>query len=397
MLFLDLDGFKNVNDSLGHEVGDGLLVAAAERIEASVRLGDTVARLGGDEFTVLLEDVTGVGEAIGVADRIAAKLSSPFELAGEEVLVTSSVGISVSATAHDRPEDLMREADLAMYRAKETGKAHHRVFEENMGAEARDRLKLAGDLRRAIDGDEFRIYYQPLVVLDGERRVAGMEALLRWEHPDRGLLVPSQFLPVAEETGLILPIGMWVLEEACEQANAWRKEWPEGPPPMLCVNLSAKQMQAPDLVEDVSRILARTGLPPECLDLEITGDALAGDGGALASRLRELKALGVKLTVDDLGGQDASLSLPRRLPVDFLKIDRSVIDGLGRNPEDAAVTSAFIDLADAFGVTVIAEGIENAEQISRLREMGCKLGQGYHFSPPVPVPEVPWLRALRGA
>ena len=395
VLFLDFDGFKNVNDSLGHEVGDRLLVVAAGRIEASVRLGDTVARLGGDEFTILLEDVTGVEEAIGVADRIAAELSRPFELAGEELLITSSVGISISATAHDRPEDLMRDADLAMYRAKETGKAHYRVFEEGMGAEARGRLKLAGELRRALDRNEFSIYYQPLVMLDGEGRVAGMEALLRWEHPGRGLLVPSGFLPVAEETGLILPIGLWVLEEACGQANSWREERPGVPPPMLCVNLSAKQLQAPDLVEDVARILKSTGLPPGCLNLEVTGSALVSDGGALAARLRELKGLGVKLTVDDLGGQDASLSLPRRLPVDFLKIDRSVIDGLVRNPEDAAVTSAFIDLARAFGVGVIAEGIENADQISRLREMGCELGQGFHFSPPVPIPDAPWFQERR--
>ncbi len=396
VLFLDLDGFKNVNDSLGHEVGDRLLVAAAGRLEGSVRIGDTVARLGGDEFTVLLEDVRGVEEAVRVADRIAAELASPFELGGEELLVTSSVGISVSTTPDDRPEDLMRDADLAMYRAKETGKAHYRVFEEGMGAEARGRLKLAGELRRALEKEEFSIHYQPLVMLDDEGRVAGMEALLRWEHPGRGLLVPSSFLPVAEETGLILPIGLWVLEEACKQANSWREQRPDGSPPMLCVNLSTKQMQAPDLVDDVARILARMGLPPWCLNLEITGDALAGDGGALADRLRELKGLGVKLTVDDLGGEGASLSLPRRLPVDFLKIDRSVIDGLVSNPEDAAVASAFIDLAGALGVGVIAEGIENADQISRLREMGCELGQGYHFSPPVPITDAPWLRESRG-
>ena len=401
VLFMDLDGFKVVNDSLGHEKGDELLVVAARRLEGCVRLGDTVARLGGDEFTVLLEDVTGVAEAVMIAERAAVALAEPFELAGEEVLVSASIGIALSNSPADSPEDLMRDADLAMYRAKETGKARYEVFAPELGAMATRRLGMAGELRRALERGELRIHYQPIVSLaDAEHRIVAMEALLRWEHPERGLLSPDEFIPLAEETGLILPIGRQTLMMACHQAGEWRELLPDGAAPQLCVNLSAKQLRSPDLRESVLDALDGSGLRPRDLCLEVSGDdlvrAISSDARGTLGKLRSLEETGVCLVVDDLGAGRYSLSLPSRLPAGYFKIDRAVVAGLGQDGISEAVALAVTGLAGASGAAVVAEGVETEDQLALLTGMGCGFAQGYLFSPPIPHPEATKLLPCGG-
>lgn len=388
MVFLDLDDFKVVNDSLGHKAGDDLLVEAAERLGACLRPEDTLARLGGDEFVVLLEDVVGRGEATEVAARVAGALRGPFSLgAHEDVFVSASVGIALGGGAEDRPagvpEELLRRADMAMYEAKRKGKAHHEVFEQRMNVAALERLRVGTDLRRAIERGEFRVHYQPEVSLKtGE--VVGFEALVRWEHPEQGLISPARFIPVAEETGMIVPIGRWVLEEACRQAKEWREQRPNGPPLVMSVNLSARQFGHPDLVRDVAHTLGETGLDPGCLVLEITESAVMEDARSTIDTLKELKSLGVSLAIDDFGTGYSSLSYLRRFPVDYLKIDRSFVDGLGEHPEDTVLVSGIVDLANALGLKVVAEGVETEEQLALLRKMGCDLAQGYRFARPLP-------------
>ncbi len=383
VLFLDLDGFKVVNDSLGHHVGDQLLVAVAERLRVYSRPGDTVARLGGDEFAFLLEDIADQSDAVRVAERITDALRASFAVSGREVHATASVGIVISGAGGDDPARLLRDADVAMYRAKAKGKARYEVFDARMGADALRRLEAEADLRQAIERREFRVYYQPRVeIVSGH--IVGMEALVRWDHPRRGLLSPAEFIPLAEETGLILPIGRRVLAEACGQARAWRDRYPGDPRLLMSVNLSVRQFQHPDLVEEITQVLRETGLAAGSLKLEITESVLMEDAAANTIMLRRLEALGVRLEIDDFGTGYSSLGYLKRFPVDVLKIDRSFVAGLGRDPEDTAIVQAMISLAHTLGLAVTAEGVETTDQLACLRDMGCELGQGYLFSEPLP-------------
>lgn len=384
VLFLDLDRFKIVNDSLGHEVGDELLKAVGRRLQRCLRPEDTAARIGGNEFVVLLEDIASASYAVRVAERIIAALRTPFDVAGHEMVVTTSIGIALSSHGHGA-SDLLRDADVAMYRAKDKGKARYQVFDPSMNALAMRRLELENQLRRGIERGELRVYHQPKVeISDG--RVVGMEALVRWEHPERGLIPPAEFVALAEETGLILPLGRWVLEEACRQAKEWQELYSDCRPTMS-VNLSARQLQQPNLLEEISEVLGATELEPCGLVLEITESVIMEDAEANIATLEGLKGLGVKLAIDDFGTGYSSLAYLKRFPVDVIKIDRSFVHGLGVSPKEAAIVQAVIDLAEALGLEPIAEGIESAEQARQLLEMGCYVGQGYHFTRPLPSTE----------
>jgi diguanylate cyclase (GGDEF)-like protein/PAS domain S-box-containing protein len=390
VLFMDLDNFKVVNDSLGHEVGDQLLVAVAERLNTCLRPEDTAARLGGDEFTILVEDIASAGEAVQIAERIADILRPPIALEEQEVFATVSTGIALNSPAQEQPADLLRHADLAMYRAKHRGKARYEVFEPSMDAKAVERLILETGLRRALVRQQFRVYYQPIVALENGK-VAGVEALVRWEHPQRGLLLPEEFLPVAEETGLIVRIGQWVLREAGKQARIWQERYPGTPPLTISVNLSPRQFFHPELVAEV---LEESEINPASLQLEITEGAMVTNGTSSTDRrLRNLKRMGVQLAIDDFGLGYSSLSYLKRFPVDFLKIDRSFIAGLGGEPngvstKDTEITKAMIELTHALGLRVIAEGVETSEQLARLRDMECDFAQGNYFSEPLPSEEL---------
>jgi diguanylate cyclase (GGDEF)-like protein/PAS domain S-box-containing protein len=383
VLFLDLDRFKVINDSLGHNVGDELLVAVAGRLREAVRPSDTVARLGGDEFVVVCEDIAGVDDATRIAQRIADALSRAFDLNGEEVVLATSVGIALSSEPDDTPESLLRDADAAMYRAKEGGRNRYEVFDSSMRVEAVERLELEQALRRALGRSEFRLFYQP--VLDVETgTIVGVEALLRWEHPERGLLRPAEFISLAEETGLILPIGRWALQEACRQAQRWRQANPSRPPLTVAVNLSARQLAQPDVADMVAQALESTGTDPSQVWLEITESVLTGDTEATVGALRALKALGVRLSVDDFGTGYSSLLYLKRFPVDTLKVDRSFVAGLGTHPDDTAIVAGVVGLAQTLGLTAVAEGVETEEQRAALLALGCDLAQGYLFGHPEP-------------
>ncbi len=386
MLFLDLDRFKVVNDSLGHDAGDELLVAVAERLRGCLRPEDTVARLGGDEFVVLLEDVGDRGYAERVSERIAEALRGPVDLEGNETYVTASIGVVLNEAGHARPPEMLRDADIAMYAAKDAGKARHEVFDEGMKARAHRRLELENRLRRAIEREELRVHYQPKVDLSSGA-VVGMEALVRWQDPERGLIYPAEFVPLAEETGLILPLGRWVLGEACRQAKEWRERYPGADSLTVAVNLSAKQFQQPNLAEEVDRALGGTGLDPGALILEITEGVLMEKAQSNMETLRGMKTLGVKVAIDDFGTGYSSLGYLKRFPVDMIKVDRSFVCGLGQDTEDTAIVETVLLLARALGLRAVAEGIETAEQMEELRALGCPVGQGYYFARPMPSDE----------
>jgi diguanylate cyclase (GGDEF)-like protein/PAS domain S-box-containing protein len=381
ILFMDLDGFKVVNDSLGHDTGDRLLAEVAKRLEGCLRPEDTLARFGGDEFTVLIEDVEVPDGAVRVAERILEELREPFSLDGRELYVATSIGVAQGSDGTSGSEELMRAADTAMYRAKEGGSGYE-VFDATMHERAIDRLNLENDLRRAIEEDEFVVHYQPIVSLQtGE--LWGMEALVRWDHPERGLLNPDEFVPVAEESGLVVPMGELVLEEACRRAVEWQREFHLTPPLAVSVNLSGRQLRRPDLHKVVGQALAETGLPASSLGLDITETVYIGALEANTAALDRLMALGVRVSLDDFGSGYSSLSYLKRLPADILKIDRSFTRGLGLEAEDTATVQTVVDLAHILGMEVVAEGVEIAEQETLLREMGCDLGQGFHFSEPL--------------
>jgi diguanylate cyclase (GGDEF)-like protein/PAS domain S-box-containing protein len=382
VMFLDLDNFKVVNDSLGHQIGDELLIAVATRLATCLRSQDTAARIGGDEFTILLEDVASMSDVLLVADRITEQFQQPFMLEGHEIYTSTSIGIALSTPGKDQPGGLLRDADIAMYRAKSRGKAHYEVFDHTMNSRAMERLELETDLRRAIERNEFRVYYQPIVQLD-TNKIVEVEALVRWEHPRRGLVAPAQFIPLAEETGLILPIGKWVLEEACRQVQQWQTEYPETEPLVVSVNLSARQFQHPRLAAEIAETLFHTGLDPAHLKLEITESVMMQDAKATIGTLWELKELGIQLAVDDFGTGYSSLAYLKRFPIDILKIDRSFVDRLGRDPEDTAIVRAVITLAKTLNLAVTGEGIETIEQVLQLQALGCERGQGYYFAKPL--------------
>ncbi|MGH9940735.1 MAG: putative bifunctional diguanylate cyclase/phosphodiesterase [Pyrinomonadaceae bacterium] len=383
VLFLDLDRFKNINDSLGHTVGDGLLVAMARRLEHCVRDVDTVARLGGDEFAILLDGVLDAGEALQLAERVLETLTRPFNLNGYEVFTSASIGITLSSLGYERPDDLLRDADTAMYHAKQDGKACYQLFDKVMHAHAVNLLKLETDLRRAIEREEFCVYYQPIVALD-TGHVSGFEALVRWQHPERGLINPSEFIPLVEETGMIIPIGMWVLREACQQVHQWQWQSPLNRSLTLSVNLSGKQFAQSDLVEQIKQILRETNLQPQHLRLEITESVVMKDAEAATAMLNQLRAVGVRLSIDDFGTGYSSLSYLHRFPVDTMKIDRSFVSRMTENEEHSEIARTILTLATNLGMQVVAEGVETLEQMARLRAMNCDYGQGYLFSKPVP-------------
>ncbi|HVF06315.1 MAG TPA: EAL domain-containing protein [Frankiaceae bacterium] len=393
VLFLDLDGFKAINDSLGHSVGDRLLAAVSRRLNTCVRPGDTVARLGGDEFAVLLEDIDGIYVAEQVSSRFIADLQTPFALDRHEVFVGASIGVALSGEVHDADE-LLRNADLAMYRAKALGKNRCEVFEPDMHAAALDRMAIESDLRHAIVRDELVLHYQPLVEL-ASGRIVGVEALLRWNHSTRGLVSPLEFIGVAEESGLVVPLGRWVLTEACRQVARWRRE--TGLPLRLSVNISARQLQAPRLAEHVARTLRSTGIAPSDLVLEITESMLVDDAERTIAKLHLLRELGVRLAIDDFGTGYSSLNYLRRLPVDVLKIDRSFVKGIGTEAELTSLTSAIVGIGRDLGLETVAEGIEEPAQLDALRAMGCGYGQGYLYSPALPVDDMAPLLASGSA
>ncbi len=402
ILALDLDRFKLINDSLGHRVGDELLAAAAPRLKQAVRSSDTVARFGGDEFGILLEDIGGEHEAIDMAERIAGVFAHPFVLDGGEHFVTTSIGIAL-AKGGEPADDLLRDADAAMHRAKERGRSRWELFDETLRGRAISRLRVENDLRRALERRELTLDYQPLVSM-GDGSLVGVEALLRWDHPQRGRIPPSDFIPVAEDTGLIEPIGRWVLARACRQAAQWYDARPDAAPVSMAVNLSAVQLANHTLTDAVAAALRMSGLEPSLLALELTESVLVGDLEELAQTLRSLKALGVRLVLDDFGTGYSSLSYLTRLPLDVLKVDRSFIGGLGVEPRDTAVTEAIVAMSQALSMRVVGEGVETNLQLSELTRLGCDLAQGFYFSRPVPADAitqmlddgVPW-RPDRGA
>jgi diguanylate cyclase (GGDEF)-like protein len=380
VLFIDLDSFKRVNDSLGHAPGDELLIETAHRLGQCIRPGDTAARFGGDEFAVLLEDTTRTDDAVHVAQRIMRSLQSPFALSGKEVSITISIGI---ATQREHSDDLLRNADLALYRAKSEGKSRYESFEPAMHAAMIERMELELDLQFAVTHEQFELHYQPIVSLEGQHVVA-VEALVRWAHPRRGLLAPDEFIGAAEETRTILPIGRWVLRQACRQAAEWNETLTLERPLAVGVNLSMVQLQEPGLVDEVAAALQAARLHPGNLILEITETLLMHDVELVSDTLGRLKALGVQLAVDDFGTGYSSLQYLRRFPIDILKIAKSFIEGIGGGADDATLARAIIDLGESFQLRVVAEGIEEPAQVKRLLELGCEFGQGFHFARPMP-------------
>jgi diguanylate cyclase (GGDEF)-like protein/PAS domain S-box-containing protein len=391
VLFLDLDDFKTVNDSLGHRAGDDLLVDVSRRIAEALRPGDTVARLGGDELAILLEDLDGIDGAVFVADRVTGLFDRPFVIDGSELFVHASIGIAFSGPGDGRsPDDLLRDADIAMYEAKRSGKGTFQLFEVGMRVAASERLSLRADLQRAVENGELFLHYQPIVgVVDGV--VKGVEALVRWQHPQRGLVPPLDFIPFAEESGLIVPIGRWVLSEACRTAALW--DSPDAP--SISVNVSAVRFRHAGFVEELKEVLEESGLPPERLVIEITESALVEDVERVVDRLEELKALGVQLAIDDFGTGYSSLSYLKDFRVDVLKIDKAFIDSIALGPEDSALARAVMRLGQSLGLTIVAEGVEEDEQADVLRRLGCPLAQGYLFSRPVDAAAVAGLIEVR--
>jgi len=397
VLFLDLDGFKMINDSLGHLIGDQLLVGVAARLEKCLRSSDTVARLGetftvarlgGDEFTILLDDIKEPADANRAAERLMKALAPPFVLAGKEIFTSISIGIAISNTAYEEPEDMLRDADTAMYRAKSLGKARFEVFDADMRASVMARLQLETDMRRALERHEFRNVYQPIVALDSGR-IVGFEALMRWQHPTRGMIGPEEFIFVAEETGLIRDLGWWSLREACRQMSTWRTRSKAYLDLTMSVNVSAKQLLQPHLVDEMSKLLRETALPPEALKLEITESAVMADPAAAAEMLQQIKSLGVRLAIDDFGTGYSSLSYLHRFPLDTLKIDRSFISGAVDGSEGMEIARTIMPMAKNLRLDVVAEGVETIEQVGLLRRLQCKYAQGYYFSKPLAPEEVP--------
>jgi len=378
VLFLDIDHFKVVNDSLGHPAGDRLLVALADRLRATMRPSDTVARFGGDEFTVLCSGVHDETTAQQLARRLSDAVAKPFALAEGEVFITASVGIALSGTELETSETLLRNADAAMYRAKDQGRARSELFRTDAHDQAVRHLRTGNELHRALERAELRMHYQPIVSLE-TGRISGFEALLRWQHPKRGLVGPDEFVGLAEETGLVVPIGSWALEESCRQAEYWHSH---GSDVTISVNLSPRQLAEPGLPADVARALQATRVQPGLVWLEITETALMRDAESAVRALGALRSLGVHLAVDDFGTGYSSMTYLKRFPVEALKIDRTFVDGLGREPEDSAICTAVVSLAHALGLRAIAEGVETPEQLAELRTLGCELAQGYLFGRP---------------
>ena len=380
VLYVDLDGFKVVNDTLGHAVGDGVLVQVAELLKRCIREVDTAARLGGDEFAILLDGMRDQSGAARVAGRILDGLRAPLQIDGREVKIDASIGIALSEPGQGA-EELLRNADIAMYMAKSSGKGCFELFEPSMHLQVVERLQMESDLQAALDRDEFVLHYQPIVEL-GDGRIRGVEALVRWEHPERGMVSPGEFIPLAEETGLIVPLGRWVLFEACHQVAEWQRRFETEPPLSVSVNVSMRQISHGDILTDVRQALESSGLEPCYLTLELTESALVHDTEATIELLRQLKALGVRLAVDDFGTGYSSLAYLQRFPVDVLKIDRSFVEGMVSGAQSPALVRAIVELGHSLRLETVAEGIEHDEELTQFRALQCSLGQGYLFARP---------------
>jgi diguanylate cyclase len=393
VLFLDLDDFKLVNDGWGHDTGDRLLCEVADRLRSAVRPGDLVARLGGDEFTVLCEGVSGEREAIAIATRLREALEAPFDIAGQRRLVRASIGCRVATgPAGEAAEALLRDADVAMYQAKDKGRNRIELYSEETRRRIVRRLEIEQELRVALETGDLAVHYQPQVDLS-TGRVAGVEALARWRHPRLGEVSPAEFIAVAEETGLIGPLGSFVLDETCRQLAAWRAQ---GLRLAATVNVSAHQLDDPGFADDVARCIGSAGLPPSSICLELTESALMGAGAEPRHVLASLKGLGVYIAIDDFGTGYSSLASLKRLPVEVVKVDRSFVDGLGTDPEDSAIVAAILSLAHAMGLHVIAEGVETPLQAAELVALGCTVGQGFLWSPAVPAERLAGVAAKIG-
>ena len=396
VLFLDLDRFKIVNDTLGQEVGDRLLIEVAHRLAACLSPEDTVARLGGDEFALLLENTSDLGAATALAERVSTEIQRPFVVEGRDVLISASIGVALTGGGSMQPEEVLHNADLAMYQAKAEGRARYELYEPGLSVSTRERLDLQADLRSAGARQELSLRYQPVVSLASMRPVE-VEALVRWDHRRHGALLPADFIGLSEETGLIIPIGQWILREACRQARAWQSETSSVPHLVVSVNLSAGQFERNALADEVATIVRETGIEPSRLQLEISEAVLMRDDPRTFERLEALRAIGVRLAIDDFGTGYASLSYLRRLPVHCLKIDRSLVKGVGYETEDTAIIRAVTSLAHTLGMTVTAEGVETHEQMAQLRSIGCDQGQGYVFARPVSGDRIPELLDSLGA
>jgi PAS domain S-box-containing protein len=409
VLFIDIDEFKVFNDSLGHNAGDDLLIQIAQRLTACLRGADTIsrprpvvgahtavaestlARPGGDEFVVLAEELRDASDGIRMAERIQERLAVPFTVDGHQIVINASIGIAFSGNTSAGASDVLRDAEIAMYRAKRAGKARCEVFDSAMQADAVKRLELETDLRKALDLDEFRVHYQPLVSL-GNGQIVGFEALSRWQRPGR-IAMPGEFIKVADEIGLIIPINRRLLREACEQLQRWNALFPSETPLTISANVTAKQFALPDIAAQIGEILEQTGTDPRCVDLEITENIAMADAERSALVLAQFKALGVRLSIDDFGTGYSSLCRLQRFPVDILKIDRSFVAGMNRDPETHEIVRIIVMLAHNLGLKVVAEGIEEQEQMTMLQELGCEMGQGYLFSKPVSAESIEQLLA----
>ncbi len=382
VILVDFDRFRVVNESLGPEAGDQLLVAMARRLRRWLRAGDTVARLGGDEFTMLIHEISDVSDTIRVAKRVQREVAVPLILYGHEVVTSASIGIVVGGPGYDKPQDILRDADMALHRAKTRGKACYQVFDKAMHERAVSRLKLENDLRRAVERQEFQIHYQPIISLK-VGRIIGLEALVRWQHPRRGMVSPMEFVPLAEETGMIVPIGLWVLREACRQMGDWLTQFGTDEPLSVNVNLSSRQFSQPDLVEQIDQIFRDRRLEAGNLILEITESVVMERAESAAAILAQLKDLGVRLSIDDFGTGYSSLSYLHTFPIDSLKIDRSFIGKMSLDSRNMEIVRTIMVLARNLGMDVTAEGIETADQLAQLRALECEYGQGYFFSKPL--------------
>jgi len=382
VLFLDVDGFKAINDSLGHSLGDRFLIAVAQRLQASLRAVDTAARMGGDEFVILIENIGDVVAAAHVAERIQREMTATMELAGYRLFMSVSIGLVLSAPEYSRAEDLLRDADIALYRAKALGKAGYQIFDPALRVQAAARLEIETALREALERDEFSLYYQPILSLRDER-LTGFEALLRWRRPGHGLIPPLDFIPLAEETGLIVPIGYWTLREACRQLKVWQQAYPVEPPLTVNVNISSRQLTQPGFTEQVALILAEAGLAGRCLKLEITENVFIHDAGTVSGILGQLRAMGVEVQIDDFGTGYSNLGYLHQLPISALKISQTFVNEVSTDRSRAEILQAVVTLAHNLGMSVVVEGVETAEQMAHIREMRCEEGQGYFICRPM--------------
>jgi len=382
VLFLDMDRFKIINDSLGHAVGDQLLVVVGRKLADCIRPGDTVARLGGDEFAIILENISDQNHAVEVAERIRKKLVTPLSVAGHELYTTVSIGIALGAERYERPEQVLRDADIAMYEAKERGNACFEIFDAQMHANVLDRLQLEADLRRALDQQQFVLYYQPIIDLKMQR-LTGLEALIRWNHPKRGLIYPLEFIPIAEENGLIYPIGEWILNQACRDLKLIQAQYVSQPPLTMSINISSKQFNQGDLLNKLSSVVRESGVDPRTVALEITESMIMENVDAAIETMKQLRDMGIQIHIDDFGTGHSSLSYLHRFPVNALKIDRSFINRLSSDGANKEIITSIVSLADSLHFDVIAEGVEQEHQLSNIQKMKCGYGQGFLFARPM--------------